>query len=70
MHLRMVQAASGGVAKRYAQLVQSYRRDDGVPAHRVVASLGELSDQEIENLRRALKASRAARHWKPRRRRR
>ena len=58
MHLRTVVAGSGKVKRRYAQLVQSYRRDDGVPAQRVVASLGELSDQEVENLRTALAASR------------
>lgn len=58
MHLRVVHARSGDAVKRYAQLVESYRRDDGVPAHRVLASLGELDDRSIENLRRALKASR------------
>ena len=58
MHLRTVIAGSGKVKRRYAQFVQSYRRDDGVPAQRLVASLGELSDQEVENLRTALAASR------------
>jgi len=58
MHLRTVIAGGGKVKRRYAQLVTSYRREDGVPAHRIVASLGELSDQEIENLRTALAASR------------
>lgn len=60
MHLRLVNASSGrDKIRRYAQLVSSYRRDDGVPAHRVLANLGELGDREIENLRLALKASRA-----------
>ena len=58
MHLRLVKAKSGATARRYAQLVESYRRDDGMPAHRVVASLGQLSDQEVHNLRVALAASR------------
>jgi len=58
MHVRVVHATAGGTTKRYAQLVESYRREDGMPAHRVVASLGALGEQEIENLRRALKASR------------
>src|ERR1041384_8068323 len=58
MHVRVVHARAGGALKRYAQLVESFRRDDGVPAHRVLASLGELGDREIENLRLALKASR------------
>jgi len=43
----------------YAQLVESYRRkEDGLPAHRVVANLGQLSDLEIDNLRTAINASR------------
>lgn len=43
----------------YAQIVQSYRRDeDGLPAHRVVANLGQLSDLEIANIRSAFNASR------------
>lgn len=43
----------------YAQLVESYRRsEDGLPAHRVVANLGQLSELEIENLRMAFSASR------------
>lgn len=58
MHLRLVKSKSGKNTKRYAQLVQSYRRDDGMPAHKVMANLGELSDQQVENLRMALKASR------------
>jgi len=49
---------SGPIKRRYAQLVQSYRREDGVPAQRVIANLGQLSDQEIDNLRTALAASR------------
>ena len=42
----------------YAQIVQSYRREeDGLPAHRVVANLGQLSELEIENLKSAFGAS-------------
>ena len=74
MHLRTVIAGSGKVKRRYAQLVQSYRRDDGVPAQRVVASLGALGDQEIHNLKLALEASRLGKAlvlptvstWRPR----
>lgn len=58
MHLRLVHAKSGQATRRYAQLVESYRRDDGLPAHRVLASLGQLSDQEVQNMRLALEASR------------
>jgi len=42
----------------YAQLVESYRRkEDGLPAHRVVANLGQLSELEIDNFRLAINAS-------------
>ena len=58
MHLRLVKAKSGKTVRRYAQLVESYRREDGLPVHRIIASLGQLSDREVENLRAALKASR------------
>lgn len=59
MHLRFSTHRSGDTVRRYAQLVESYRRDDGMPAHRVVASLGQLTDLEVDNLRAALAASRA-----------
>jgi transposase len=60
MHLRLVKAKSGKTVRRYAQLVESYRRDDGLPVHRVLASLGQLSDREIANFRLALEASRTS----------
>ena len=61
MHIRLVKnrSASSGKQRRYAQLVQSYRRSDGMPAHRVVANLGELDDRSVDNLKLALKASRS-----------
>jgi len=43
----------------YAQLVESYRRADGKPRQRVIASLGKLTDLEVANLRLALKAAKA-----------
>ena len=58
MHLRLVKARSGKSIRRYAQLVTSYRRDDGMPVHKVVANLGRLSDQQVHNMRLALEASR------------
>ena len=61
MHIRVSTKRRGGKSYKYAQLVESYRRDDGVPAHRVLASLGHLSEAEIENLRVALRASREGR---------
>jgi len=74
MHLRFVTAQSGTNRRRYAQLVQSYRRPDGMPAQKVVANLGQLSDQEAANMRTALEASRqgkilvlpTATSWQPR----
>ena len=58
MHLRVVSARSGKKIRKYAQIMRSYRGENGVPTHEVVASLGALPDQAIENLRRALQASR------------
>ena len=59
MQLRITRVKRGGTVHEYAQLVESYRREsDGMPMHRVVASLGALPALEIENLRAALKASR------------
>ena len=59
MQIRITRTSRKGKTYEYAQLVESYRREsDGMPMHRVVASLGALSTLEIENLRSALKASR------------
>lgn len=58
MHLRIVSARSGKEIRKYAQLMQSYRGKDGRPTHKVIASLGNLPEQAVENLRRALKATR------------
>lgn len=58
MHLRRVKVKSGDSYRYYSQVVQSYRREDGVTAQRVVASLGCLTDEAHENFRLALRASR------------
>jgi len=59
MQLRINRTSANGKTYAYAQLVESYRRpSDGMPMHRVVASLGALSALEIENLRTSLQASR------------
>src|SRR3990172_2046877 len=58
MHLRVSRVRRNGKRYEYAQLVESYRRDDGMPAHRVVANLGSLSPDQIDNLKAALAASR------------
>ena len=41
----------------YAQLVEAYRREDGKPRQRIIASLGQLTALQVENLRVALKAA-------------
>ncbi len=58
MHIRVARVKSGGRVREYPQLVQSYRRPDGKPAHRVVLGLSKFSSLQIENLRTALAASR------------
>jgi hypothetical protein len=58
MHVRVSTTKRSGRTYRYAQLVESYRRPDGMPAHRVVAQLGAISEVEVQNLRTALAASR------------
>lgn len=59
MHLRLSTIRRENKTYRYAQLVESYRRlDDGRPAHRVLANLGALDDEQVSNLRAALEANR------------
>jgi hypothetical protein len=59
MQLRISRTTRKGKTYEYAQLVESYRREeDGMPTHRVVANLGALSALEIENLRTCLQATR------------
>jgi len=60
MHLRTTTVKRNGKTYQYAQLVESFRRDsDGMPSHRIVASLGNLAKLDLDNLRTALAASRA-----------
>jgi hypothetical protein len=61
MHVRTTTIRRNGNTYRYAQLVESFRRDDGVPSTRIVAHLGALSEQEVLNLKLALQASRSGR---------
>lgn len=61
MHVRIVKVRSGKTIKKYVQLVQSYRRKDGMPAQKVIANLGELSEQAVDNIKAALQASREGR---------
>jgi len=57
MHVRVSRVTRQGKTYEYAQLVESFRRPDGMPAHRVIAKLGEVTSIEVENLRTALAAT-------------
>lgn len=60
MHLRCLsRRGKAGQPQRYVQLMESYRRPDGLPTARVVAHLGVLDDVLLNNLRAALAASRS-----------
>lgn len=61
MYLKISAKRRGSRTYQYAQVVEGFRRPDGVPTHRVIANLGQLSDLEIANLRQALRASREQR---------
>lgn len=56
MHVRESKVRKGGKVYRYVQLVQSYRRADGTPAHRVLASFGDLSETQTASVRTFAKA--------------
>lgn len=58
MHIRTSRVRRNGKTYEYAQLVESYRRPDGMPVHRVVATLRSLSPEQIKNLKLALVAGR------------
>jgi hypothetical protein len=62
MHARIVRSTQNNKTYEHVQLVQSYRRPDGMPTLRVVANLGPLADfggsPAFENLKAALRANR------------
>lgn len=58
MFLRVTSVKRDNKTYFYTQIVQSYRRtEDGLPAHKVIANLGQLSELEISNLKNAFLAS-------------
>lgn len=57
MHMRTSTKHIGNKTYRYVQVVESYRRDDGVSTKRVVAHLGALHQPLIDALRLAFKAA-------------
>jgi transposase len=60
MHVRVSSVTRGKHTYRYAQLVESFRRDsDGKPVHRVIANLGRVTDPtQLDNLKAAFEANR------------
>lgn len=59
MHIRTSRVTRNGKTYEYAQLVETFRRpSDGMPMHRVIATLGDANDLVVRNLRDALQASR------------
>jgi transposase len=58
MYLRVSTQRRNGKTYRYAQLVESYRRKDGTPTNRFIASLGRRTEEEIEAIRAALEIAR------------
>jgi len=67
VHLRVSSVTRCGKSYQYVQLVESIRRDhDGMPAHRVVANLGRISDPlQLENLKAAFAANRSGQRLVP-----
>lgn len=61
MHFRVSTRRKGDTVYRYGQLVESYRRPDGMPAHRVVGTVGRLTELEADNLKAAFQASKQGR---------
>lgn len=55
MYLRVTTVHRGSKTYHYTQIVEGYRREDGTPTNRVIASLGTRTDAEIAALRVALK---------------
>lgn len=58
MNLHVARVRRGSTVYVYGQLVESIRREDGMPTQRVIANLGRMSEVEIRNMRLALEASR------------
>ena len=58
MYIRVIsQKTKKGTVRKYAQIVRSYRRKDGVSTNEVVAHLGKLEPLVIDNLRAAFRAA-------------
>jgi hypothetical protein len=62
MHIHIARVRRNGKVYCYAQLVESYRREDGMPTQRVVARLDSLSELAIDNMRKSLQAATRGEH--------
>ena len=58
MHLQNLTIRKGQHSYTYSRIVQSYRRKDGKPAHKVIANLGQIPPQMAQNIKTALQAAR------------
>lgn len=60
MQFRVTRTNYKGKIQQYGQIVESYRREsDGMPTHRIVRSLGPMTDIEVANFKAAFNATRA-----------
>lgn len=56
MHFRISTKKSPAQTYHYGQIVESYRRDDGMPAHRIMLNLGRLPLPLLERLALSFKS--------------
>jgi len=61
VQVKVVRVRRKSKVYEYARLVRSYRNENGTSVHEVVANLGELPHQTVENLRAAFRAGRQGR---------
>lgn len=56
MFIKTIKIKRGDKQYQYYQLVESYRREDGTPSHRLICNLKGLTPLTIKNLKVALQA--------------
>lgn len=65
MHIRVSKVTRDGKSFEYTQLVESFRRDDGMPAHRVLHSFGRVEPTLLANLRAAFRGAKKGQRLQP-----
>jgi len=65
VHIRVSRVRRKGKTFEYAQLVESYRREDGMPAHRVVHSFGRVEEPLLSNLKAAFQGAKKGQLLRP-----